>query len=115
MGGKKVLCTRGKVPQRKSWFKDLHSTVMAPTTFEGEPVICLVIVKGKEPKTDVETGIDIFVDEVGSIEDEDYFEKNFGEGKRFPGGPTCTYKGQKVPCMVRWNKGGGMTTTIEVV
>ena len=75
--------------------KDLHYTVMAPTAFEGEPEICLVIVKGKEPKTDVEIGIDIFVDEVGSIEEEDYFEKNFGEGKRFPGGPTCTYKGKK--------------------
>ena len=41
-----------------------------------------------------------------------FVQENSGPGKMFPGGPTCVFNGKEVPCMVRYSKGGGMTTTI---
>ena len=35
-----------------------------------------------------------------------------GEGKLFPGGPTCTYQGKQVPCFVRWSEKVGITSEI---
>ena len=33
----------------------------------------------------------------GDIEDDDFFEKNFGKEKAFIGGPECMFRGKKVP------------------
>ena len=40
------------------------------------------------------------------------FLNNCGEGKLYPGGPTCDFRGKKVPCFIRWNEKGGMTSDI---
>ena len=40
--------------------------------------------KGKTIKADVITGIDIFADVNGKESDEDFIQKNTGEGKHFP-------------------------------
>ena len=37
---------------------------------------------------------------------------NIGEGKVFPGGPTCDFRGKNIPTMVRYNEGGGITASI---
>ena len=41
-----------------------------------------------------------------------FFRSNFGDGKIFPGGPTCNYNGVEVPCMIRYSRGGGITPEI---
>lgn len=41
-----------------------------------------------------------------------FIKANSGKGKRFPGGPTCAYKGVKVPCMCRWTEKGSITSEI---
>ena len=49
---------------------------------------------------------------VGNIEDPRFFENNFGPGKFFPGGPTCTLRGKVVPCFIRLSLKGSMTNTM---
>mmetsp|Transcript_25328 Transcript_25328/g.29834 ORF Transcript_25328/g.29834 Transcript_25328/m.29834 type:complete len:143 (+) Transcript_25328:1172-1600(+) len=80
----------------------------------GDPLMCVVIMAGERPKAEVETGIDMFAETIGSIDDDDYFLKNSGKGKKFPGGPTCMVHGIKVPCLVRWSPKGSMTSEILV-
>ena len=41
-----------------------------------------------------------------------YFEPLTGEGKFFPGDPTCMFKGKVVPSFTRWSESGGMSSTI---
>ena len=60
----------------------------------------------------METGIDPTVIATGDATDEDFFDKNFGPGKLYPGGPTCTFKGKDIPCMVRWSPKGSITSPI---
>ena len=38
--------------------------------------------------------------------------KNIGNLKHFPGGPECTYRGKKIPCMCAWSPKGSMTSEI---
>ena len=83
---------------------------MVLTTLTGEPVMCVVIFSGKKPNTICETGLDLNAPTVGDPSDPDFFENNSGPGKRFPGGPTCEYKGKKVPCFCAWTEKGGVTS-----
>ncbi len=41
-------------------------------------------------------------------------EHNFGEGKYYPGGPTCKYNGKVVDCLVFTSESGGITGEILV-
>ena len=74
--------------------------------------MCVIIFAGVKPSAQVETGIDMFVDEVSAEGDYDYFKANSGKGKRFPGGPTCRFQGKDIPCFTRWSPKGSMTSTI---
>jgi hypothetical protein len=50
---------------------------------------------------------------LNNIEDNlQFFRDNYGENKLFPGGPMCEYNGKKVPCMIRYTKGGGISPEI---
>ena len=40
------------------------------------------------------------------------FKPLIGEGKLFPGGPTCMCKGKVVPCFTRWSESQVMSSTI---
>ena len=84
------------------------------TNLLGEAVICVIIFAGVERIPLVETGLDLSAPVVGNVEDCDFFKDNSGLGKRFPGGPTCHYKGHNVPCLHRWSKKGVITTDILV-
>ena len=33
---------------------------------------------------------------------------SFGDGKTFPGGPVCEYRGYIIPTLVQWSKHGGI-------
>ena len=112
IGGKLMLCERGTVPQRKVSNKDKHFTLMGLTALTGKPVMCILVLTGKTPKTDVETGIDMFAESIGVATDHDFFINNSGPGKRFPGGPTCNFRGKEIPCFVRWSDKGSMTSEI---
>jgi hypothetical protein len=87
------------------------------TRFDGEPLMCVILLTGKKRNLMVETGIDTNAEIpiVGDVEidgEYEFFKNNFGEGKIFPGGPKCVYKGKDVPCFVRFCDKGGMTGEI---
>ena len=71
------------------------------TAFTGEPVLCIIILQGKQPKPDIETGVDILVSPIGDTSDPKFFEKNYGPGKYMPGGPECNFNGKEIPAMIR--------------
>lgn len=54
----------------------------------------------------VESGVNwINEDNIQGVENEsaeyNFFKANYGKEKLFPGGPTCTYKGIKIPAVRR--------------
>ena len=111
-GGKKLLCEKGSVPRKVVSHQDKHFTLLGFTALNGDAVMCCVIFSGVMQNPQVETGADFTKSIIGDVEDPMFFENNFGEGKPFPGGPTCVFRGKKVPCFVRWSEKGGITSTI---
>ena len=81
IGGKKFLCKKGAVLYEKVSTKDKHFTVMGFTLLTGDPVMFVIIISGTDMMGEVETGIDIFSDEVGNPSDAYYLQKNSGKGK----------------------------------
>ena len=111
LGGEKLMCEAGTVPRQRSCTNDRHFTVLGFTNLLGEPVMCCVIIKGVNRNTAVETGLD-FTKQLFEGSDIDFIRFNYGEGKFFPGGPKCEYRGKQVPCFIRWSKKGGITSEI---
>ena len=113
VGGEKYLTsTKGQAYQTTAT-KDSHFTCLGFTRFDGEPLLCVVLIKGKKRDLMVETGIDLNCANGinGDIEKDNeyaFFDNNFGEESLFPGGPTCTYKGKEVRCFVKCVPSGGM-------
>ena len=112
IGGETYLCEPGVIPQQKSSRADKHFTLLGLTLLTGEPLMCVVIFAGKRRNPQYEMGVDPRVKPVGNADDEDYVLKNMGKGKLFPGGPSCTYQGKKIPCMCAWSPKGSMTSEI---
>ena len=50
------------------------------------------------------------IDEDGEVS----IANHFGEGKAFPGGPVCEFKGKKIPTLVQWSEHGGITGSVKV-
>jgi len=112
IAGAKYYCGRGWVPQNQSSSNDKHFTMLGFTALSGEPVMCLIIIAGVQEKWEVECGINVDAVPVGDPTDPDFFQKNTGKGKMFPLGPECTFRGKKVPTMVRWSQSGSITSII---
>ena len=84
------------------------------TAFTGEPALCIIILQGKQPKPDIETGVDILVPPIGDTSDPKFFGNNYGIQKYMPGGPVCNFNGKEIPAMIRWNESGSITSEIIV-
>jgi len=102
VGGEKFVCAVGTTPKEKCSTKSKHWTLLGLTAFDGQPVMCIVIFAGNKRQPLYETGMDQFVEIDGLASEDDFFDKNSGPGKLYPGGPMCTFKGVDVPCMCRW-------------
>ena len=46
-GRKKLLCAQGNVPREKTSYVDRYFTTIRLTTLSGEPLMCIVVMKGK--------------------------------------------------------------------
>ena len=63
----------------------------------------VVIIAGVQKAINVESGIYSFVTETyGETSDVDYFDKNFGPGKLFPGGLVCKFNNKEILCLLWW-------------
>ena len=101
-----------------------HFTFIGVTLMDGRPLMCVVIVSGKYIDIPTRMGIDISllpqlnvsldnIDENG-ISDEivDLLKNHCGEGKLFPGLPSCEINGINVPGYITCSEGGGITASI---
>ena len=113
-GGKKLCKEHGTISYERASTTDKRFTMIGLTSLDGKPVMCVLIIQGKEPNLLVETGIDVTINPDGKPDDMDFFFNNSGEGKYFPGGPVCEYRGKKVPAMIRWNESATITSDILV-
>jgi len=112
VGGEKLLCAKGTIPQQKTSTRDKHFTLLPLVLLTGKPLMCVMIIAGKKPDVLVEMGINSAAEMNGKEGDEDFFDKNSGAGKLYPGGPTCTVRGIEVPCFIRWSTNGSITSSI---
>ena len=112
VGGELQLCESEKTPQQQINIKYKHYILLGLTVLTGKPVMCVVIFSSTKEHVIVETGLDLSTPIFGSPADADFFEKNSGKGKRFPGGPTCEFKGNTIPCLYQWSKKGSITAEI---
>ena len=113
-GGEKLVGERGTISQQKTSTRNRKFTMIGLTSFDGEPVMCVLILEGKLPNGSIEAGIDITVHPDGTTTDSDFIIKNCGKGKYFPGGPECIYRGKTVPALIRWHESGSITSNILV-
>ena len=115
IGGTLHVVSKGSECQIKASKKDKRFTVLGLTCFSGEAIMCVVIIDAKTRDIYAETGVDPNMPHSIHLNDGDELDmlvNNIGPGKMFPGGPTCVYKGKTIPCMVRFNEGGGINGTI---
>ena len=69
-GGTKYVCHAGDEPSNSSTKRDSHFTCLGLTTFDGDPLMCVILLTGKKRNLMVETGIDTSkdIEVIGDIE-----------------------------------------------
>jgi hypothetical protein len=102
----KYLCPKSGRPQQRSATKDSHFTVLGFTAADGNPLMCAIIFAAKSLREEWVSGFDPFSEWVG---DENNLAENCGEGKQYPFGPSCTFKGKEVPCFCCCSENGSIT------
>jgi hypothetical protein len=115
IGGSLYIVPKGTECQQKASKKDKKFTVLGLTAFSGDPVMCVVIIDAKTRDLYTEVGVDPNTPHSIHLNDDNGLElliDNIGPGKMFPGGPTCIFKEKEIPCMVRFNEGGGINGAI---
>jgi hypothetical protein len=103
VGGQTYLCSVEGRPQERASTKDAHFTVLGFTTSSGEPVMCVIIFAAKSLRDEWRTGFDPLAKWIGDPED---IEANIGDGKQYPMGPTCVFKGKEIPCFCCCSESG---------
>jgi len=109
-GGQKFLGARGSQARKGCSISDAHWTTLGFTSSDGKPVMCAVIFASQTLTVEERLGIDIFArapTKAGTA-----LFGNYGEGKYFPGGPTCTFRGCKIPCYVTATPKGSITSEV---
>ena len=116
VGGERLVVGAGTVPQRISSTSDHQLTMFPFTAASGEAVCCVLIFQNKTGEVPLlwqhghDKTIDLIRDDDGNI----ILEANTGEGKAYPGRPTCKYNGKIIPCLMYASKSGGITGAILV-
>lgn len=112
VGGERKIVIRGTVPKESASTNSTHFTLLGFTAATGEPVMCAVIIAAKTLRPEVITGLDIFAPKEGNEMDPEFYVRNTGPGKMYPCGPTCTYRGKEVPCLVCNTENGSITSDL---
>ena len=97
IGGEKLLKSKGNKARILASTADQHFTVLGFTAGTGKSVMCCIIFSGNKLIAKKHLGVDIQADLVPG---EFFMRRNHGPGKRYPGGPTCIFRGKEVPAFV---------------
>ena len=111
-GGRLYLAAKGRIAYRKYCKSDRKFTLIGLTSLTGQPVMCIVVIQGIMRNRAAEIGIDVTIQPDGNPTDADFFMKNSGPGKYFPGAPVCHFRGKEIPPLVRWSESGSITSEI---
>jgi hypothetical protein len=109
IGGERLLKARGQTAEVYSATSDAHFTVLGFTAATGEPVMCAIIFAAGEMTQELQLGVDI---RAPMVEGDDSIRGNYGPGKRYPGAPTCQFRGKTVPPFVCCSPKGGITSEL---
>ena len=110
IGGQTYLSYNGRKIELTSSKASGRFTVMGLTAANGKPVMCIVIIAGKEIGVAEALGYD-FQSET-PYDTNKSLEENSGPGKALPGLPTCTFRGKNVPALLAVTPKGSMTSDI---
>jgi hypothetical protein len=109
VGGERLLKARGQTAEVTAATSEAHFTVLGFTAATGEPVMCAIIFAAAEMTQELQLGIDI---RAPMVEGDDSVRGNYGPGKRYPGAPTCNFRGTIVPPFVCCSPKGGITSEL---
>ena len=108
VGGQRFVSQKNTRANIKSSHTNGRFTLIGLTAASGDPVMCIMIFAGEELTFEQRMGDDIRVayDAAKSV------TQNSGRGKRFPGAPTCFFRGKTIPPLVTCSKKGCITSEI---
>jgi hypothetical protein len=109
IGGERLLKGKGQTAEVTAATSDAHFTVLGFTAATGEPVMCAIIFAAGEMTQELQLGVDI---RAPLVEGDDSIRGNYGPGKRYPGAPTCQFRGKTVPPFVCCSPKGGITSEL---
>ena len=93
-GGERFLKEKGQKAKINAATSDENLTVLGFTAATGEPVMCAIIFPGHDITSEKHLGVEIkFI----MVDGDFSMRANPGSGKRFPGGPKCSFRGKEVP------------------
>ncbi len=72
----KLCIEQGTVLYKKTFYTDKRFTMIGLTSFDGKPVICVLIIQGKDPNLSAEIGIDVTINPDRNPEDSAFFNIN---------------------------------------
>jgi hypothetical protein len=111
VGGERLLKGKGQMAEVTAATSEAHFTVLGFTATMGEPVMCVTIFAASELTQELQLGIDI---RAPMVKGDESIRGNYGPGKRYPGAPTCNFRGTIVPPFVCCSspKGRGITSEL---
>ena len=117
IGGQTYVVARGSRAGIKSSTKTSRWTTIGLTAASGDPVMCIIIMSGKEMNFMQRMGYDHFVSDENKLDpniplNEVNTNNYTGPGRLFPGGPTCTFRGKQVLALVTMSSTGSITSEI---
>ena len=125
VGGKKYLADISQKAYSSIATKHNHFTHIGVTTLDGNGLMCVCIISGKNWNMLVKWGVDMSKLDGIDIDLDTIIDKGAADemllellhdrcedGKLFPGLPSCTYKGTKIPGYLAFSESGGITLTI---
>ena len=83
----KSIFVRKEQFHTKTSTKDTNWIILDLTLLNSEPLMYVVLIWGTIVKTDYYPGIDMLAEKFGKESNADFYEKNSGLGKLFPGSP----------------------------
>ena len=102
---------------RQGAANDIHFTTLVFQAATGDPVLCGVILKSnREFASDLPITTTLGFDVTKTVREgegtSDTLLLNMEQGGAMQGGPTCTFRGKKLPCFVACSKNASITSEI---
>jgi len=67
VGGQKLCIEQGTIPYKKASHTDKRFTMIGLLSLDGNPVMYVLIIQGKDPNLSFKTGIDVTINSDGNL------------------------------------------------